>query len=228
MGRLSFPLEAAVGVFGLLFDDLASPAMNLLNRDYTVLWANRGMGEGVQRPLSEIIGKPCYQGFRRRQEPCEPCLFKIVSETKAPLVMERNLDLPKRERQYAEVRAYPVFDDGKVTYLFELITPLTGKKKDEDQRRRYVESLEKALKQLTAVGGETLQRENIAGRGTPLTVRETEVLRLVAKGFSNVEIASILRMSLNTAKTHVKSIFFKLDVTDRTEAAVWAVSHDLI
>jgi DNA-binding NarL/FixJ family response regulator len=54
------------------------------------------------------------------------------------------------------------------------------------------------------------------------------VLRLVAKGFSNREIARILGMRLDTAKTHVKNIFSKLDATDRTEAAVRAIMHKLI
>lgn len=52
----------------------------------------------------------------------------------------------------------------------------------------------------------------------PLTDRETEVLRLVVSGLTNKEIADQLSISLNTVKTHLKTIFEKLAVTNRMEA----------
>ncbi len=55
-----------------------------------------------------------------------------------------------------------------------------------------------------------------------LTEQEVRVLRLVAQGLSNQEIAERLHISLNTVKTHLKHIFAKLGVSDRTQAAVWA------
>ncbi len=55
-----------------------------------------------------------------------------------------------------------------------------------------------------------------------LTEQEVRVLRLVAQGLSNQDIADRLHISLNTVKTHLKHIFSKLDVSDRTQAAVWA------
>lgn len=56
----------------------------------------------------------------------------------------------------------------------------------------------------------------------PLTEREADVLRLLAEGLSNQEIVSQLAISLNTVKTHLKNIFIKLDVPDRTAAAIKA------
>lgn len=70
MGQASLSLNAALGVFKALLEDIANPAMNLLRKDYRVLWANKGMAIGVQRPLNEMTGRPCYQAFRRREEPC--------------------------------------------------------------------------------------------------------------------------------------------------------------
>jgi len=55
-----------------------------------------------------------------------------------------------------------------------------------------------------------------------LTEQELRVLRLLARGLSNQEIAARLHISLNTVKTHLKHIFAKLGVSDRTQAAVWA------
>ncbi|MDA8165752.1 MAG: LuxR C-terminal-related transcriptional regulator [Desulfobacteraceae bacterium] len=61
-----------------------------------------------------------------------------------------------------------------------------------------------------------------------LTRRETQVLRLLAGGATNVEIAEELAISPNTIKIHVTHIFDKLGVGDRTRAAVWAARHHLL
>ncbi len=61
----------------------------------------------------------------------------------------------------------------------------------------------------------------------PLTPRETQVLRLVAMGLSNQEIADSLEISIETVKEHVQNLLRKLSVGDRTQAAVWAIRHGL-
>ncbi len=62
----------------------------------------------------------------------------------------------------------------------------------------------------------------------PLTAREAEVLRLVAKGYNNPEIASNLVISRATVKTHVQHIIRKLNVSDRTQAAIRAVELGIV
>jgi len=61
-----------------------------------------------------------------------------------------------------------------------------------------------------------------------LTNREIEVLRLIAEGATNAEIAVILSISPHTVKSHVINIFNKLGVNDRTQAAVWAARHNIV
>jgi two-component system, NarL family, response regulator LiaR len=62
----------------------------------------------------------------------------------------------------------------------------------------------------------------------PLTERERDVLRLVTQGLNNAEITERLCISLNTVKTHLKNIFQKMDVEDRTAAALKALKTRII
>lgn len=61
-----------------------------------------------------------------------------------------------------------------------------------------------------------------------LTKREIEVLKLLAEGLFNKEIAYMLAISEKTVKNHVSNIFKKIDVSDRTQAAVYAIKNNLV
>ncbi len=60
-----------------------------------------------------------------------------------------------------------------------------------------------------------------------LTSREVEVLELIAEGMINKEIAKTLYISEKTVKNHVSNIFRKLNVSDRTQAAIYAFKHNI-
>ncbi|MYL40129.1 response regulator [Virgibacillus salexigens] len=61
-----------------------------------------------------------------------------------------------------------------------------------------------------------------------LTVREKEILLLIAQGKTNQEIADQLYISLKTVKVHVSNILGKLEVQDRTQAVIYAFKHSLV
>ena len=74
----------------------------------------------------------------------------------------------------------------------------------------------------------SLRAESPGGRDAELTTRELDVLRLLGAGKSNRQIADELVISERTARTHVSNILGKLDLTSRTQAALWAVREGLV
>ena len=72
------------------------------------------------------------------------------------------------------------------------------------------------------------ERDLMKDKSKELTRREVEVLKMIASGSSNKEIASTLSISERTVKNHVSNIFKKIDVSDRTQAAVFAIKNDII
>jgi DNA-binding NarL/FixJ family response regulator len=84
--------------------------------------------------------------------------------------------------------------------------------------------------EMAKIAGTMAQRNtvDIDNGEISLTNRETQVLRHVALGLSNKEVAGALEISIETVKEHVQNILRKIAVTDRTQAAVWAVKKGLV
>ncbi len=102
-------------------------------------------------------------------------------------------------------------------------------------REELISAIERAAKGEGPAEGSMMERvkDAMARRGDrdddiPLTNRELQVLRHVALGLSNREIGRSLGISIETVKEHVQNILRKLDVSDRTQAAVWAVKKGLV
>lgn len=87
---------------------------------------------------------------------------------------------------------------------------------------------ETGLDQWLSSGVEAVRRPHLEGdvdAFTPLSPREMEILQYVTRGLSNKEIAAKLAISHQTVKNHMTAILHKLDVEDRTQAAVYALRH---
>jgi DNA-binding NarL/FixJ family response regulator len=81
---------------------------------------------------------------------------------------------------------------------------------------------------IPAMNNRLINRDVDETRIKSLTKREMEVLITVANGMSNKEIAANLHISERTVKNHISNIFKKIGVSDRTQAAVFAIKNNLI
>lgn len=81
---------------------------------------------------------------------------------------------------------------------------------------------------IPSLNAKLITRNNNRGKIESLTKRELEVLILVASGMFNKEIAEEMKISERTVKNHISSIFKKIDVADRTQAAVFAIKNNLV
>lgn len=100
---------------------------------------------------------------------------------------------------------------------------------DGPELLRAIRAASEGQVQLSPKAAARLMREVRAPESPEkLTERETEVLRLVARGMANKEIARELSIGDKTVKTHVSNIFSKLGVVSRTQAALYAASIGLV
>lgn len=82
--------------------------------------------------------------------------------------------------------------------------------------------------ELRRVAGTMRTTTMVMDEAAPLTQRESQVLRHVALGLSNKEIGQSLSISIETVKEHVQNILRKIECSDRTQAAVWAVRKGIV
>jgi len=118
-------------------------------------------------------------------------------------------------------KVFPAIRAGAVGYLLKESGP--------DDLADAIRKVAAGESILSPVIAEKLMREVAAGtptaHRTDLTARERDVLRLIARGMSNRDIARELTVAEKTVKTHVSNILSKLGLNDRTQAALYAVQH---
>ena len=121
-------------------------------------------------------------------------------------------------------KVYPAIEAGASGYLLKTSTAHeianAIRKTYNGERVLEPEVTTKMMEQLSNRNRHVLHEE--------LTNREQEILLLIAQGMSNQEIADEFFITLKTVKTHVSNILAKLEVEDRTQAAIYAFKHGLI
>lgn len=119
-------------------------------------------------------------------------------------------------------KVYPVLEAGALSYLLK-----TSKAHEIAEAIRQAAKGESVLS--TKVTGKMLNRirHQAPDPHDSLTDREMEILKLIASGRSNQEIADTLYITVKTVKSHLTNIFSKLEVEDRTQAAIYAHRNGL-
>lgn len=121
-------------------------------------------------------------------------------------------------------KVYPAIEAGAASYILKTSTAEeianAIRKTAQGQSVLEPEVTNKMMNRLTHPAEPKLYED--------LTNREREVLGLIAKGRSNQEIADELFITLKTVKTHVSNILAKLQVDDRTQAAIYAIKNQLV
>ena len=95
-------------------------------------------------------------------------------------------------------------------------------------REQIIETIRAVHRGETTLPPGVMNRLEERAKRAELTDREMEVLQLVVKGRSNKEISTELFISEDTVKYHLKTLFTKLGVQDRTEAAISAIRHGIV
>ena len=120
-------------------------------------------------------------------------------------------------------KLYPVIEAGATSYLLK-----TSRASDIADAVRATYDGETVLEpKVTGKMMSRMRQKKEQPLHDDLTEREFEILLLIAEGKSNQEIADELFIALKTVKTHVSNILNKLNVSDRTQAVIYAVRHQL-
>ncbi|HAV78224.1 MAG TPA: DNA-binding response regulator [Anaerolineae bacterium] len=127
---------------------------------------------------------------------------------------------------HEDVHIFPALKAGAISYILK-----------DMKMEKLVEALQRAVRHEVTLHPLVAERvlENIRGNDseepalfTELTERELDVLRLIAKGMTNSQIAESLVISENTVKGHVSNILSKLHLADRTQVAVYAWQSGIV
>lgn len=127
-----------------------------------------------------------------------------------------------------EQKVFPAIEAGATSYLLkdikppDLVNAILAAHRGESQLHP---DIAKKLMSRVVTSSQEIQETAFSKE---LTKREMEVLRLIAEGFNNRDLAQTLTISEKTVKKHVSSILHKLKLTDRTQAAIYAYKHGLV
>lgn len=129
----------------------------------------------------------------------------------------------------AEAKAiFPVYDEqGNCVRTVSLDIDTDCLRRKIDHKNTCIRTLKSQLADFERTRAANIDEAN-ASLPSPLTLREFQVLKMVANGDTNNEISKTLDISAHTVKSHVIHIFNKLGVNDRTQASVWAASRGLL
>ena len=216
------------GLGPALFSSIRAP-FGIFDRDRRIVWINKSMAFIHRCDQQKSIGKLCHEALKGCESACKVCFLVEAIAKGRTQVVEMGMDVPGSGRRWGEVQAYPVRDQQKqVSAVIIIVFETTASRKALQQQKNYTELLERQLRSRENDAGKVGLHKGEAALSMKLSRRESDVLRLVTEGYTNVQIAEVLDISAHTVKSHVNSLFNKLGVNDRTQAAVLAARSNLI
>jgi PAS domain S-box-containing protein len=161
--------------------------------------------------------------------------FRHVFRSGRAQAFDLPLDGPAGQHDYETHLIPELAQDGSVESVLAIARDVTERRRieahREEQQRQLLareERLEELLEQVVAAQAVDQRRRAEVAKLEPLSARELQVMRLLANGWTNAEIALELLVSPGTVKNHVSRILPKLGAVDRTQAAARAVELGLL
>jgi PAS domain S-box-containing protein len=211
--------------------DNGHDALARFDRDSRHVFVNLAYERLMGVSASDLIGKTCQEaGVPDLPASTLELIMGQVWRSGHEQVAELNFPTPSGER-HLEMRITPELRPaGSVQSLWTITRDLTEQREAEAERAELYREivaqqsrLSDHIVRLEQDRAHGLQRAERAVQAEHLTPREREVVQRLAKGWTNPEIARDLQLTAGTVKNHVATILTKLDVTDRTQAAVRVV-----
>ena len=196
--------------------------------------------EGLKQ-LLELEGD-----FKVIAEACDgvECLNKLETVTPDVLLLDINMPnmnglevLQKMKEKRMKIKVLVLTIHSEVEYLLKAVDiGVNGYLLKDSESAELKKAINAVLNGesyiqpslIPALNNRLIARDVDKDKIDSLTKRELEVLIQVANGMFNKEIAISLDISERTVKNHISNIFKKIDVSDRTQAAVFAIKNDLI
>ena len=174
----------------------------------------------------------------------EECLKQLKSYNPQVLLLDINMPkmngievLEEIKKQKIDVKVLILTVHNEVEYLLKAVDiGVDGyilKESESAELKRAIDLVVNGEsyiqpKLIPMLNSRLLSRDKDKDKIEALTQREMEVLVQVANGMINKEIANSLNISERTVKNHISNIFKKIEVSDRTQAAVFAIKNDII
>ena len=216
------------GLGGTILESIRTP-FGIFDKDFRILWLNRALARIHSCNAEAVIGDICFRAFHGCDKVCEDCFLQEVKTRGRTVVLERSHVFADGKTRWGEIHAYPVRGkDRTVTAIVVIIFETTSRIDSLAQQKQYASLLADKLHSKENTVSSLPKTDPSERLLQPLSKRETEILRLVVDGYTNPQISTMLSISGNTVKRHISNLFLKLDVNDRTQAAVLAIRENII
>jgi PAS domain S-box-containing protein len=222
-----------------LIEDSPDPTARF-DPELRVEYANTAFTLATGYAARELLGQTFRSlGLMQNQIEAFEALVRTVFRSQREREGDFSFSSPLGERSY-HIRLVPeLAGEGDVKSVLAIARDVTEYKKADDERaclqrelferdRRYEELIQQVLAAEQRSSEERADATYCSEVVKQLTARETEILRLVASGLTNRQIAGRLRLSAGTVRNHLGRVFPKIDAVDRTQAAVRAAELGLL